>query len=697
VSSSGLYTSEQRNAAERIQAVQRGKVGRRRVEGIRAVKMHRDGPADYGREQEAAAVRIQAVQRGKMGRHYADSKYEAQQRAAFEHQQLLARRAAAQNSQAVPPPSPATPHDLPMYLPQGRVDHSWPASPETDYFRASSAPPLTGELGSPLMMAPDWAWSESRPGRHSALEPIELMNKTWEEMRYEEVTRVLHEMGVGQKRRGKRFTRGKRRSPGDVPSWDVHGQVNGEREAWMPIGPEDEIPSREEMQTPGTKLDKIYRNESREALRSSQSAGSIGSPAGSAIGAVRQLRTPKKTLRPTPLPRVSHQAINPAPLIVVRGYNDKAARIVVPDKISWNEFLDSVTDVLDERSAVTKLYDEHDNEINSAAEVAKHQTVFIAKQVDLDAYSARVGRQRALSPVRLMQPLLNQESYAKLTHGADKRAKRPNPPKIIVRANHWSQCEPPSQYAAQVLVTGTYAQLLDEVTRRLAIPISVQNLFHTDDRLVTGVEDIQTEETLYTMRSNLVSSGRDWGKTLCPQKRKIVTVHANHWSDAPPPSRYQQKVLVEEHLGLLYMKTTEKLKTNGPVIRLFHKNGEIVKSVAEIEDESHLYLAQPPDKLKLSTREWGKTLCPNKTRTICVHANRDANDNGYCMPIVAKSKDEKTQMSIVLEEITKHLSLGMMLRRMYNVEGVMVKTMDDWVDGQHYYTHPPPVNIPPSD
>merc|ERR1711939_538314 len=140
---------------------------------------------------------------------------------------------------------------------------------------------------------------------------------------------------------------------------------------------------------------------------------------------------------------------------------------------------------------------------------------------------------------------------------AEKRARRPAPPKIIIRSNHWSDDQkPPSQFAKVFLVCGNFDQLLDEVTRRLEIPISVQYLYHADDRLVTGVDDIKDGETLYTVKGKLEASNRDWGKTLCPQKRKCVVVHLNHWSDAPAPSRYTQKVLVPDNLDLLNMRIT---------------------------------------------------------------------------------------------------------------------------------------------
>jgi len=405
----------------------------------------------------------------------------------------------------------------------------------------------------------------------------------------------------------------------------------------------------------------------------------------------------------SPLPRVSCQATSPAPSVTVRGYNGKAARVVAKFNWSWNEFLDNVTDVLDQSHAVSKLYDHLDNEIHSADQLSDTQIVYTARQADLKAADTRVGiaRQKYLkdlkqgggdsisaSPPRLMSPLVSDARYAELCTAAEKRARRPKPLKIIVRANHWDTHDPPSRYAAIMLVTGSLETLKEDVTKRLGLSNSLQTLFHADDRIVEGLEDIVNGETLYIVRKNVVDSGRHWAKTLCPLKRKVVTVHLNHWADAPPPSRYQQFVLVPENLELMYLKTTLKCKTNGPVVRLFQKNGRLITSVDEIEDEGHIYLTQAPDKLKLSAREWGKTLCPPKKCTICIHGNRDTKDPGSYMPIIAKSKDMTTQMGIVLEEITRRLKLGMMLRRVYDADGEAVQSVGDMADGGHYYSVP---------
>jgi len=401
------------------------------------------------------------------------------------------------------------------------------------------------------------------------------------------------------------------------------------------------------------------------------------------------------SMRMTPLPRVSRLAANPAPTITVHSFGGKSSRIIVQFQLCWGEFLDYCTEMLDDRLAVTHLYTVNDKEITATSQIVDGQSLYTATQKELETNANSFGATRAtLASPKFLAPLVTPDKYSAVCKAAEKRARKVDPQKVTVRANHWNKAPPPGRFAKVLLVSGTLEQLLDEVTKKLNTPNSVQYLYHENDEEVTGVDDIKDGETLYIVRNSLVDSGRDWGKTLCPMKRKVVTVHMNHWSEAPPPSRYTQNVLVPDNLALLFMKITDKMKTNGPVLKAFTKKGALIHDVNEIEDEGHIYLTLPPDAMTLSKREWGKTLCPKKRRVIVVHANRDPNDTGCFIPIVARSEDEEVQMNIVLEEITRRLGLGMMVWKVYDVDSNLVNSMEDWQDGTHYYTHPKPEPAP---
>jgi len=374
---------------------------------------------------------------------------------------------------------------------------------------------------------------------------------------------------------------------------------------------------------------------------------------------------------------------------MIYSYNKAKAKVVVQWQLCWPEFLEYVTDRLDSNNAIQQLYTAEDEEVTSCADIADGMALYTAKKVQLKHKDARLGLNRALSPPKLMEPLMSPDRYQQMCRAAEKRARRPAPPKIVVRSNHWSNVPPPSRFAKTLLVTGTLDQLMDEVTLALQLPNSCQYLYHADDTLVEVLEDIKHGEDIYTIQQNLKNSDRDWGKTLCPHKRKNVICHLNHWSDARPPSRYTQNVLVPDNIDLFFMKITDKMKTNGPVVRLFFKNGNEIFDVNEIPDNADVYLTRPPEQMSLSKREWGKTLCPAGTRMLTVHDTRAPGDRGLSVPVIARCKnDDKQNQRIVLEEITRRLKAGMMINYMYDEDGSLMENIEDWQHKGHYYTLP---------
>jgi len=645
-------------------------------------------------EEDAAALKIQSLHRKKAATQVVSTKREAKA-AALE---AAARKAQVKAHRPDPVPRSPVRAATAMQVSNGEYGGEVPQQRQADPRGDSGYQERSRSVDMPSGVAQwgDAGWGPGlRSGSKSALapigqgyrvDPVELeMMKSWQVMRYEEVTRVLHEMGItGTKKKKKKF----RKQKATEQDWRPNGMILQEKQSWDEAFQYNEIPDVNDMGHMDQTTDKVYRDSHAEKIQLSTAPKSDRREDYRNLPPRVNVPIAKRKMRMTPLPRVSRQAAHAAPTVMVYSFNKTKARVVVQWQLCWSEFLEYVTDLLGSDIAIQHLYTADDKEIYTTGEIQDGMALYTAKQIALYNQQAKTGLNRANSPKKLMEPLMSPDRYKQMCRAAEKRARRPAPPKIVVRSNHWTTVPPPSRFAKTLLVTGTMNQLLDEITKALELPNSCQHIYHADDTPVLGVHDIKSGENIYTIRKALTFGDRDWGLTLCPKKRKNVVCHLNHWSDAPPPSRYTQNVLVPDNMDLLCMKITDKMKTNGPVVRLFDQEGVQITDVVMIRDNQDVYLSPPPEKMKLSKRDWGKSLCPPKKRMLTVHDNRDPGDRGCYVPVIARCSDEKECHTIVLEEITRRLKMGMMIRKMYDIDGNVVTDIRQWKDKCDYYTLP---------
>jgi hypothetical protein len=295
-------------------------------------------------------------------------------------------------------------------------------------------------------------------------------------------------------------------------------------------------------------------------------------------------------------------------------------------------------------------------------------------------------------------PLISPEAHSSLIKSVEKRMQRAYPTRLLVRANRWTEnVSPPSCYCKNVLIKGTFQVLLADITQTLNLDTACKRLFHPDGELIHGIEDMEDGQTIYLCSINdKVFSKRDWGKTLCPVKSRTVVAHKNFWSDAAPPSRYTQKIVVPSNLILLMEVITLRLKTDQPVLKLWQQNGSRITRLDQIKDNTHIYVCPKPETMKLSTRQWGETLSPAKKKTIKVHDNYFDGDQGKVLVITASMTNRKwadgiTQWKILMEAVSQTLGLSIICRILFNAQGELVsQDTHAMEDGQHYYTVPPP-------
>lgn len=369
----------------------------------------------------------------------------------------------------------------------------------------------------------------------------------------------------------------------------------------------------------------------------------------------------KKRTVPTLLPSCSKTLS--APKIFIEATNGSVVTIVVNFGQSHLSWLDYITEELEENTAVRNLYDENDQVLEDKNDVIGGATYYVRNSSQRADAAARTGRARSVSPFR--RQLISPERYDQLCQGA---ARNPKPVKVVVRANRWVTQPPPNRYSQRMLVIGSWVTFVEHLVKKLKLPSCPEILYHENGTIVAGVEDMHDGETLYLHPKDAYDSGRDWGKTLSPAKAAVVVAHSNRWSDAPPPSRYTQIVIVPCTVALLCDEMTRKLKPPFPVLQVFDKEGHEVVDVAALKDGQHVYTTATG----LKTREMDfSRLSPVRTWAIYAQrVNYGMADPVFDKPLLvavrkAQYLPEPEQFRLILEEVTRRLELPMMLNKMW--------------------------------
>lgn len=372
--------------------------------------------------------------------------------------------------------------------------------------------------------------------------------------------------------------------------------------------------------------------------------------------------------------------------------------VIAQFQLCWPEFLQYVTDRLGADNAVRSLYTKESVEVTHKSQLVDGDHYYTHTQEELSKVDSMTGlnrkKQHKVSPMK--KPLISPEAHKSLIKSAEKRMQRPYPMKILVRANRWTEhVMPPSRHCKEILCKGTFTNFTDEITHALNLTQCIQCVWGPNGNQITSLDQLKHGMTVYLCRKGAGFTDRDWGKTLCPTKAKTVVVHANHWSNAPPPSRYTQNVVVPSNFHLLCEVVTHKLKTDQPVLRLFQKSGKEITDVSQIKDNTSIYLMQPPDKLSLSKREWGATLNPPKKKVIHVHENWWEGDLGKIAVLgknmVHPDVDPEEQWLLLMEECTRVMGASLMYRKLWNSDGDLLEGyIDNIEEGGHYFVVPPP-------
>lgn len=184
-------------------------------------------------------------------------------------------------------------------------------------------------------------------------------------------------------------------------------------------------------------------------------------------------------------------------------------------------------------------------------------------------------------------------------------------------------------------------------------------------------------EILY-IQPKEVDSGRDWGKTLSPAKRAVVIAHANRWSDAPPPSRYTQLVIVPHTIHLLCDEMTRKLQTSFPVTQVFAEDGHEIRDVAECRDGHHVYPVAAG--LKLREVDFSRLSPVRVWNLYACRVNYGMPDPNFDKPVLVAVRmapwlPEDEQFVLILEEITRRLELSSMPKKIWRVDETQAPPM----------------------
>jgi len=133
-------------------------------------------------------------------------------------------------------------------------------------------------------------------------------------------------------------------------------------------------------------------------------------------------------------------------------------------------------------------------------------------------------------------------------------------------------------------------------------------------------------------------------------------------------------------------EVTSALGLSQSALEVFQPSGQQIYDIDQLKNDQTVYLVRKG--AGFTDRDWGKSLCPVKAKTIVVHANHWSHapaPSRYTQNCVVPSN-----FALLCDVVTHKLKTDAPVLKLYQMSGAQVLQVSDIVDNSDIYLSPPP-------